>query len=206
MPNVWKLNLVFLHTMALTPVPEWDSGVWVCCCWEKKTGRALDVRVLLGVQLGSHTAVGINGHGLVLKFSGVRQGWAAAVPCLRAGAAGTRLELCLLWDRRAARGEEESDLILHRLLRWYQALELTGERCSWALPKCLSPFLLCLRLECSPAEPRCAGWSLPPGHCQALLGRCSTALRKERNLSRSSMIGASLPCPAGPPLQLLWKG
>lgn len=50
MPNVCKLNLVFLYPTPLTLVPEWDTGMWMCCCWEGKTGKALGVCVLLGVQ------------------------------------------------------------------------------------------------------------------------------------------------------------
>lgn len=55
-----------------------------CCCWEGKTGEALDVCVL-GMQLGSHAAAGING-----------QGWAAGVPWLSAapGEFGVSLWSC----------------------------------------------------------------------------------------------------------------
>lgn len=128
-----------------------------------------------------------------------------AEPPLRAGAAGTFLELCLLWEMRAGTGAKDWDLTVRLLPGWCQALEPAGERrllsCTqspWALPKCLSLFLPQL-LGMSPC--RAQVLQAGPWHQGSAGVPWAVALQtseRRGNLSRSSVVGTSALCPAGP--------
>lgn len=158
----------------------------MCCCWEGKTGRAWDVCVLLGCSSWNKWSW------TSLKFSGVRQGWAESRSCwdLPGAVPAVRQESC---KGRGGVGSDSS-----AAAQVVPNLEPAGERCLLSCSPGLSP-------SASPIPAVAEAGVLP---CraqvhQAVLSRCSTALRKERT-PEQELYGWYIPaCPAGPPLQLL---